>query len=143
VAASKKKIFIDLIVASLIIAGLTFLAPYWYRLFGGLAARIAAILSFQVILALIVIILNFAEREKLSSLGFKRGGLSSQIIAGTSVFVVLSVVFIGAPLLFGIKLQDLLPSKDGSVAFFYNLLPLLRRIFGRNNIQGLLFFPHN
>ena len=141
----QKQAVCGLVTAIILSALLTMLAPTWYGLFSWLPLRLAAILSFQVVFALIAVLCHCViEKQPLRSMGFSGQKPLSQLGWAFILFAGLSVLFIALPVLFGQSLNDMLPAKDSLwFAIPYKLLfvgfaeELLFRGYLLNNLRRL------
>jgi len=78
-------------------------------LFNFIPMRLSAItLSFLIVDILIILICRI-DKQPITSLGFQKGNYLAQIAIGIGLFITLSALFIGVPLIVGVSRDNLLP----------------------------------
>jgi membrane protease YdiL (CAAX protease family) len=121
---AKKRAITGLATAAILTTLLTMLAPSWYGLVDSIPFRIAAILSVQVAFAALAVFCHcVVEKQPLRSFGFSGNKPLLQIVWALALFAMLTVLFVGLPVLFGQALSDMVPTRDSLLfAIPYKLL---------------------
>ncbi|MDR2046562.1 MAG: CPBP family intramembrane metalloprotease [Clostridiales bacterium] len=106
-----RNIYIGLSAAVLITAGFTFALPTLYSLDMPAPFRITTLFAVQAFLFVVAVFCNCAiERRSFADLGFTKNFFGKQLAYAVIIFALLCAVFVGVPLLIGMR--DIFGSPD-------------------------------